>query len=388
MYATIRHKPTPRGFTLIEVLVASLILGITVAAVSTVIRTGLRAWRNGHDASELSQTVRITQDVILRDMDNIFFKNESDYNGTFRSQITALSQKYGGQIAKNGNTRDLQSAMDAALHGRRNSRLNTGDNNNKDQNEVSLQAIAPPVNLSFHGSETQLSFARSYQARFAGDQETWGLRRVTYFLRDKTLFRREEDPYGLRVSPANDPSPDQKNFDPVAIIRNQMERLFAVADNLDPKEDQPAQEAPALLPTQVRVEEPLCLNVETVKIIYGFFSQGEWVEDQSWDSQSSQHRCPPMDPSDPNNPNSPNNPAQLNRLGGQALPFAEQVMLQQLNRPDDLPGYVKIQLEVRTANGKGRLFTFKICHSLPEAKELDVMLMDPNSPYKPPPRMR
>ena len=99
------HSFKRRGFTLIEVMIASIILMITMAAVATVMHTATRSWRAGHGVSEIFQTARIAQDVIARDLDNLLYQNESDYNRTFRNQLDSLANEYVSDTQKEGDNR-------------------------------------------------------------------------------------------------------------------------------------------------------------------------------------------------------------------------------------------------------------------------------------------
>lgn len=368
-----RHRHG-QGFTLIEVLLATLLLGITIGAVSAVIRTGMKAWRTGHGAAEIGQTIRITQDVLLRDLDNMYFETEKNYNQAFRAQMEHLAAGFAQNYMNNRDARELQQAIQSAIsgdHGKRrgSSRKNREDGQQDAFDDLNLATIAPPLNLSFHGTANRLSFSRSYKPRFPGDQDTWGLRRVTYFVRDKVLYRKEEDPFGMRMAAmaADMPQLPQNTMgqadDPMPMIRDQLMKLFAVPDEEEGKEASATdQDAPAskLLPTQVRLEEPLCSGVEIFKIKYGFFIGGQWQEDQNWDSAAGQHRTPPPDLNVP--PGAPPPPAM------QGAP--------EITVPDDLPGYVMIQIGLRMPDGKGRLYSFTIQHSLPRAQETDVMRED------------
>lgn len=388
------HPRRRAGFTLIEVLVATLILGITIGAVSSVIRTGMKAWRTGHGASEVGQTVRITQDVVLRDLDNIFYQTESSYNNAFRAQTAALAAKFGADFRNNRDLRALQDMIQGALGGGKSTRHHGSSRNQDGQqdafDDLGLDNIAPPLNLSFHGTEGKLSFARSYRARFPGDQDTWGLRRVTYYVRDKILYRKEQDPFGLRMTEGdlldtqqnrqNNMGMQQQQDDPIRMIQNQLLRLFILPEDNDDKnaatgettagdaaqpKDAAAAPASKLMPTQVCLEEPLCAGVEIFKIKYGFFQDGAWTEDQNWDSQGYQHRSPP--------PDETNLPGGAPAMGMPTNGFVPMMM----GSPDDLPGYISIQIAMRMPDGKGRLYSFTIYHSLPGATETDVLRDNP-----------
>lgn len=393
-FSRYRHR---HGFTLIEVLVAALIMGITVAAISQVMSTGIRAWRNGHGASEIGQTARIAQDMIVRDLDNVFYRTQFEYNKAFRNQLASIANVYAQQYAKNPGS--LLNVFNQAQDDRRHhqgSHIKRPDGQGDAMEDFSLASIAPPLNLSFHGSEAQLSFSRGYRPRYEGDQDTWGLRRVTYFVRDKVLYRREADPFGLymagetdysAMATAGDPNANgntngNANASPVMQIQGQLQQLFAVHDEdgqaaaAGGDGSSGAQDSAAttsLLPTAVRIEEPLCSGVEIFKIKYGYFYNGAWVEDQNWDSSSRQHRCPMEDDPNFNNGSLNGSGSILNQ--GKLPPEIAQALMANM-APDDLPGYVAIQLGLRMPNGKGRLYSFTIYHSMPRAQEVDIFRED------------
>ena len=331
-----------RGFTLLEVLIASVIMAIVVGSVATVLRTGLRAWRIGHDNSEIFQTARIAQDVIMRDLNNMVFLSETHYNRMFRRELLMTPEG-------SGNLETRSSSLG-----------------------VTLENMASPIDLTFRGSggdkAGQLSFARGFQPRFSHDPATWGIRRVSYFIRGKTLFRREDDPYGLNpgmVEALNDLDPANPLVTERQLIVAELQRMF-INPPLDAKN--PGQEGDSeaaelgLLPSQVRLEEPLCEGVEIFKITYGYYKDDAWQEVKDWDSHARRYRNPPGEEEDALNPDKRSVMVSRQNIGLRAND----------KRSDELPGYMAIQFGVRAPTGKGKLYSFTIYHSLPLAQETDV----------------
>src|SRR5688572_23260121 len=93
------------GFTLMEVIVAILIFGATMAAIATVIHTSVRAWRVGHAVSEITQSIHAAQDVMSRDLDNLYYLSEVNYNKSFRRQIKTLAEQLEQQSGMGGDRR-------------------------------------------------------------------------------------------------------------------------------------------------------------------------------------------------------------------------------------------------------------------------------------------
>jgi prepilin-type N-terminal cleavage/methylation domain-containing protein len=405
-----RH-PTPlrpgfgraRAFTLIEMLIASVIMAITIAAVAVVMRTGLRAWRIGHAATEIFQTARIAQDTVVRDLDNMVFLDDLAYNRNFTAQLKNLAQTYAANP-------DLMKDF-----GRPKRHKPQTDRGNEPpgkygaaqpQNPLDLENIAPPIDLSFNGTNNdkldRLSFARGYLPRFDGDQPTWGLRRVRYYVRNGILYRREDDPFGLSQGALNAATqPTAPRFlksgypqdDPMALqnaMLMDLAKMFMLPDESGMNATELSQPPPetaetdAMKPTAVEVEEPLCAGVEIFDISYGYFKGGEWLEVKDWHSAGHQYRNPPVDEGNTDAlGNGRNGVLQSGQQGNAVNPFQPQL-------PDDLPGYIAIQLGIRIpeekavpAEGdqptekpkekpKGKLYSFTFYHSLPEGQETDV----------------
>ena len=364
------------GFTLMEVIVAVLIMGMTLAALSTVLRTAVRAWRTGHGAEEIFQTARIAQDIVRRDLDNMVYLNALNYNKTYHQQVEMLTQ----QMMQQGGLGDPDRRRQ-----RRERRQDRDSGRSRSQAERSADPLAnldpstisPPIDLALRGTDgdktDRLSFVRGFHPRQENDAVAWGLRRVSYYIRDKVLYRTQSDAFGLSgetdygamvVPPLGGAGiTADKQTRELESVRREVTDLFRRPEAGSEEAQQvAADDSSGALPPQERVEEPLCEGVEIFDVNYGFYRDGDWVEAKDWDSQQRKHRNPP-DENEIVGGQPQNNQVFVNN----------QPLLTSNNRPDDLPGYIAIQIGVRMPTGKGRLYSYTIFHSLPLAQETDVM---------------
>jgi prepilin-type N-terminal cleavage/methylation domain-containing protein len=364
-----RPRPSPsavgaaRGFTLVELILAILIFSLVIAAVTGVMRTAVRAWRTGHDMDEIVQTGRITKDVVLRDMDNMVYLRQKFYNQSFQGTLFAAAALYQADFQNKGGILELDDRYD-------------------------LSRITPPIDLSFRisdgGELDKLTFVRSHQSRFAGDPVTWGLRRITYYVQDKTLFRQESDPFGYR------PGQLDESFHSATVTAAALAEHFMKPDGYDylAPGDENVQPLPAearLLPPSYETAEPLCAGVERFDIVCGYFKEGQWQEVTSWDSSGRRYRQPPQLEAIKDQKLI----EEVRRVSPGMLVQADGVtsVVQQPGQPDDLPGYLVVQLGVRGPRGIGRKHTFTFFQALPLAEERDVLQLTKEeraADYEPP----
>ena len=97
------------AFTLLEVLLATVIFGMVLAAITLTLRTGLRAWSTGHGLSEVLQTARITREVLMKDLDNMVFINgptstDSSMNSARTRTRTWTARAAGASVANGART--------------------------------------------------------------------------------------------------------------------------------------------------------------------------------------------------------------------------------------------------------------------------------------------
>ncbi len=365
-----------RGFTLLETLIAAVIFAITLSALFVTFRTGVRAWEAGHTASETYQLARGAQDVALRDLQNLFYRTEEDYNLTYRLQMRQI-EAFQSQRSEAMALPEDQRAT--AMQGVNDPRLDAED-------------LARPVNLRFVGEDggalDTLSFARRQSAWTPIEELSWGLRRVKYYVKEGTLYREESSPYGLPGGQSL-----QEVFEEQLSAKLNMDnagRSQTTVAERDARE-KIKEEALAMLPDVPSVTEPLCEGVEIFNLTFGYYKFSQWNEVPNWDSSAFQYRFPEeeMDLTMPMDGNAGSGLPQLGQGGsetaynpqvfggnqrvaminGEAIPF--QI------RPDDLPGYIAIQVGVRDPKSKGRLHSFTFFVSMSAAQEeVDTSMLD------------
>ena len=231
--------------------------------------------------------------------------------------------------------------------------------------DLSVDTISPPIDLSFrsidNGKTDQLTFARQYHARTADDPQTWGLRRVTYFVRDKVLYRQERDPYGFRPG-----ARAMRFYDEHEDLLNIVSQFFVNTSDTDPMKDSDTPIPGMPVTMQVNVAEPLCEGVEIFDLTFSYFKEGEWVDVPQWDSGGNKYRAIPFETISEDH---------YNRLREEERQRYEQQkrMAQIFSRPDELPGTMSIQIGVRAPGGKGRIYSFTFYYNLPLAQETDTV---------------
>ena len=273
MYAiSLKHArchPVAAGFSLLEVMVAVTIMGIVMGALIVTFRTGIRGWRMGHRTSEVFQTARITRDVMLRDLHNLTFLEETRYNRSFRQHFETMMQAPYRQVQERARTRSRRD----------------DDGQVSPLELLNLSTMAPPIDLSFRvedgGALDRLSFVRWQRPGPHSPNEVWGLRRLTYFVEDGVLYRQEADPFGFHPSElvhqiSMQSEEYRKMFMHLPNDERQSHRMWGLPPNL-----------------QLNVEEPLCEGIEIFDLSMGYFQGGQWVEVDDWDSSARRYRHPP-----------------------------------------------------------------------------------------------
>ncbi len=398
----IRTSSNSKAFTLVEVLLASFIFGLTMVAIATVLRTGIRSWRVGHQMSEIMQTARITHDVVLRDLNNILYITENQYNNVFRQQLTQISLLF-----DRDEDYDLTGrARDARRESRRRERRRRNDdegNQRESRDPLALDQIAPPLDLTFSvndgGKTDTVNLARAYQPRWPNDPRTWGIRRVTFYVEDNVLYRKEADPYGY--NPGMETNRNDLLHNPAYAGRmpnlpflNDTESSYgalgglfnpsslrtgnwSAGGNLDVLNALSGYDGQSfgdlLIPSRLDVAEPICEGVEVFDVTLGYFQEAVWIEVMDWESGSSRYRNPLDLDFDYESLEDQIN--QYMQSGG-GLVSPEALLGLNQTQADDLPGYMAIQLGVRAPGGKGRLHSFTFFYSFPQAQETDTLILD------------
>jgi prepilin-type N-terminal cleavage/methylation domain-containing protein len=361
------RKQRQAAFTLMEVMVALMIFGATMVALATVIHTSVRAWRVGHALNEVGQSVHVTQDVITRDLTNLYYLGEQDYNKSFRRQMRSLSKEIDQQNGTAGQSR--RRVNNNGLTTRHAQDRIANVEAKADGGEVGLADVTPPQDLSFHGSGSggggELSFARIQPARWEGDPETGGVRRVRYYVKDKTLYREETDPYGFRPGMAFQVDPEDENLSALLTL-TQLYMTDEESRSAASATPDLAEAAKQAIPARVNIAEPLCEGVESLELRFGYFRDGKWQTADNWDSGQVQYRHN-FDPEED----------ATRRMSSEERRARQETGADQMKRanqriPDGLPSYVELKLQVAPVEGKGRTHEFSVFYTIPQAQEDDI----------------
>lgn len=389
------------GFTLLEVLLAMTIFTITISALFVTFRTGIKAWQTGHASSEIFQTARIVQELMIRDFHNLAYRQDDELNTNFRGTLDLIADireadLYGPDYIETRFGPGFQRRYDALRggqnivapepevdgRGRRRARRRTNP-------LPRLEDLLPPIDMAFVGSDNELTdtveFARFRQPRFPDDVDVWGLMRVKYYVEDGILYRQEMSPQGYRPNETIDRARNVEDR------RETVGRLFYPAgfrEQIGLEEDRlfVSDGEISALPDVTDLSEPLCQGVAIFNITYGHFKFEQWNEVDSWDSGQYKYRFErgeePVNPlsrmlderqegidtGDASGGGNESNftprrrrSSNFGRVRGQMIRFQTQ--------PDNLPGYVAIQLGLRDPLGQGRIRSFTFFVSFPMANE-------------------
>lgn len=217
------------GFTLLEIVVALTIFGITLAALFTSFRTGLKAYEMGVTHAEAQQTGRYAVNQFSQDLRSIFYKSANEYNVTRRQREALLEQREQQQLQGRGNN---------------------------EMEDETLPELGPAIDLSFlgedGGEEDQVSFVHMQGTKKSEERALWGLERVRYFISNGALYRSTED-------------------------------ITA------PEVDENGYEIPKATPPRV---DKIANNAVGLDIKYGYYYDGQYLMADDWDSNASQYRNP------------------------------------------------------------------------------------------------
>lgn len=288
------HRPTTprRGFTLMEIMVSVVIFAIMITALFASFQTGMKAYTMGTETMDRQQLGRYAVNQFSKDLRNIYYKPESQYNVARRQQEA------------------LQMEAEENLMGGRSENRNSARSNQDLIEDESLPDLGPPIDLSFSGEDggevDQISFVRRLDFSLSENSKLWGLGRVTYYVVDETLYR-------------------------------------AVDDVTKPETDEDGYIIPKLNPPDVSKVADNCVAFD---VQYGYYYDEEWLLADSWDSSAAQYRNPPSEDEEDaefigvdGRPSSTGGISTENLSG--ALKSAVEQQMQQ-NRADELPGWVEV----------------------------------------------
>ena len=312
-----------RGFTLLEVMLATVIFSIVITALYTSFTVGMRAYTASDEKSLLLQESRFTFQMLTRDLQSVYYLPETSYNQTIRKQIdklTPLQQE----------AQDMGISFEEYLKRLREEnpdRLRDFGLASPDDYEDEGDPLDPynwgiPIDLKFigknNGEKDEVEFVRYQYADGIVQNEPWALERVRYFVHDKLLMRESE---GVFIYPQ-------------------------IAKGEDAQ------------PTPVPPVEVIAEGVEEFNIFYGYYFDELWQETESWNSEERKHRNP-MQELDPEEPD-----------------YSEKLRLERMKPVDGLPAYLFIKLRLRDPKGGKRKMTFQITVSLMAAQENFIPIED------------
>lgn len=224
-------RPLRHGFTLIEVMVAMVILSLVMGSLVMTFQTAMKAYSLGIGHAESEQTARFVMNQIVDDLRNLYYKSPSQYNVVRRQREQMIEQQV---------KQALQSGMSEA----------------EISEELALEDLGPEIDLTFRGQDNgesdDLTFIRSQHLTRREDRKMWGLARVRYAIEGGELVRSLDDVLAPEVDDNGNEIP--KPVEPVA--------------------------------------ERMARGVEGFDVKYGYYYAGEWYSATDWDSNENRYRNP------------------------------------------------------------------------------------------------
>jgi prepilin-type N-terminal cleavage/methylation domain-containing protein len=321
-----------RGFTLLEVLLAMAIFAVCVSALYSSFRVSSRAFEMGRESAEMMQSLRFSQDIVVRDLKSVRFQDKYDEKYMFLQKMVFQNQE---QILKN-----LDDGKQMTIPG-----LLSFAKDAEIPNFVGLRA-----NLRFVGTQGDdldtIEFSRYLPSDGTTDNSYLGVERVKYFVADGDLYRQRS-----RV------------FRPMQLNPNLGEELVKIREACEAAKQRaadagipyvdfwslaaqgtlPPQFMPSVqpdffveVPQKMEPPELLARNVTVFDLSYGFYADEQWKETGYWDSDAKQFRTPPFD-----------------FLANDPL-FTSRLQNYQQRTNDNLPSYVKIRIRMQQKGEQGK----------------------------------
>ncbi len=322
-----------RAFTLLEVLLATTIFAILGVIILSTFRTGTAAYEEAERQATLIDRARFTFDTLERDVHAAVNMRENEYNRNIRRRIEELfTDLYQAEIDNNfepifnkyGNPEELMDEDGRLPDGYRGNPFNSGI-------MIDLQMYGEP-NGEDDGTVSFVTYSPVDPGHPHGD---WGLTRVTYESKDGVLIRSVE--------------PSVKDA-----ARNLFGEVIAPPDPPRP--------------------EVLAEGVERFQVHYGYWFDEIWLESDRWNSTRKEMRnsynvwTPEPDPDFEERVNTPGTAEYESRRNAQS------------RAPEDqLPGYMRITLELADVNRPNRTETFTTILRFHQAQETYI----PNTDISP-----
>ena len=174
-----------RGFTVLEVLVAVTIFAVISVVIFSVFRSAIRSQTVAHRETKMLERARFTMDTFEKDIQNIYFRDETSYNVNMARMIEEMEMdrlraeaqgNWENFYNKYGNPYEDEDEQDPAV-----------GNPYERGRMIDLQVVAQ------EGGETdEMTFARLHSLDEGVVYRPWGLARVTYNVDNGWLMRRSE----------------------------------------------------------------------------------------------------------------------------------------------------------------------------------------------------
>lgn len=311
------------GFTLLEIMLATVIFSIVITALYTSFTVGMRAYTASDEKSLLLQESRFAFQMLNRDLQSVYYLPETSYNQTIRKQmdrLTPLQQE----------AQDLGISFEEYLTRLREENpdrlrdlgMEGSDDYDDDDDPLDPYNWGIPIDLKFigknSGEKDEVEFVRYQYADGIVRNEPWALERVRYFVKDKLLMRESE-------------------------------KVFMYPQIVKDSE---------ATPTPVPPVEIIAEGVEQFNIFYGYYYDELWQETESWNSEERKHRNP-MQELDPEEPD-----------------YSEKLRRETMKPVDGLPAYLFIKLRLKDPKGGKRKMDFQTTISLMAAQENYIPIED------------
>ena len=184
-----------RGFTLLEIMIAITIFSVVMTSIYATFRTATRAYERGLEMGTILQAGRFGMDTVARDIKNTFYKQETDYNATYRQNLQNIENILANAEENPVNPRDLEKMID----------------------DFNTKCVG--LDIAFRGGAEELTFVRRQLHVGSRPVQPMHLARVRYYLSENKLLREEHDIFKLPVDyAAEEIVPEQTN--PETILDN------------------------------------------------------------------------------------------------------------------------------------------------------------------------
>lgn len=318
-------RPRPRAFTVLEILVAATIFSIVSVVVLMVFRSAVRSQERSVRESDSMQRARFAMDSIKRDLNNVFFRDETSYNVAITRLLEQMEIERARAEAE-GSWTDFE-----RLFG-------TGD---PDKDEESEPAIGNPyekgrmIDLQMVGTNSGESDSLVLSVRTplveGAPYRPFGVSRVTWQVVEGALIRRTETI-----------DTEKRNLDGSSIFKTDPPEVAKIAE-----------------------------GVEEFNLSYAFWYDNDWYETDAWNSAQRQVRNPRFivggfgsgsSRRDEGNsalmPGDPGWNEYLNDLDSEPL--------------DRLPAYVRVMLRLKDVKSERPMGAFEAIIRMPGAVETYV----------------